>query len=293
MMGIAVRGGSAWRFDGPDRSPWALEQFVRERGPPGRRARRLLAAGRPEGIKQQRLMLTARSSPSPEVLAALPIFPLPNVVLLPGMMLPLNVFEPRYLQLVDHVLGEGQHIGVPLLRPRGERTPERRPAFEPVFGLGKLVSHLRLPDGRRLIRLEGLGRVQLVRELPQTHLFRQVEVAELPESPVLDRPALLALRAQIERLARLAGDDGEALRSLLALPDARVLLYAVTAFLPSLELLGGLDAASPAARRALVDLQQRSLAAESPEERLGFLVERTAALLRRLGEAHEATALLN
>lgn len=253
----------------------------------------MLAAGRPQGIKQQPLMLTARSSPSPEVLAELPIFPLPNVVLLPGMMLPLNVFEPRYLQLVDHVLEGGRHIGVPLLRPRGERTADARPAIEPVFGLGKLVFHTRLPDGRRLIRLEGLGRVHIVRELPQAHLYRQVEVELLPEAPLLDRPGLLLLRSQIEQLARLSGDDGEALRSLLALPDARVFLYAVTAFLPSLELLGGLDVASPAARRALVDLQQRSLAAETPEARLNFLIERTAALLNHLDEVPEAAALLN
>jgi Lon protease-like protein len=238
-------------------------------------------------------MLTARSTPPPEVLAALPIFPLPNVVLLPGMMLPLNVFEPRYLQLVDHALSEGQHIGVPLLRPRGERTVERRPAIEPVFGLGKLVFHMRLPDGRRLIRLEGLGRVRLVRELPLTHLFREVEVDPLPEPPVFDRPTLLLLRSQVERIARLSGEDGEALGSLLALPDPRILLYALTAFLPSLELLGGLDVASAAARRALIDLQQQSLAAESPDERLAFLVERTAALLRHLGAADEASLLLN
>lgn len=238
-------------------------------------------------------MLTARSSPSSEVLAELPIFPLPNVVLLPGTMLPLNVFEPRYLQLVDHVLEGGRHIGVPLLRPRGERTPDGRPAFEPVFGLGKLAFHTRLPDGRRLIRLEGLGRVRLVRELPQVHLYRQVEVEILPEPPVLDRPGLLLLRSQLEQLARLAGEDGEALRSLLALPDARVFLYAVTAFLPGLELLGGLDLASPAARRALVELQQQSLAAETPELRLNFLIERISGLLAHLTEEAEAAALLN
>ena len=238
-------------------------------------------------------MLTARSTPQPEVLAALPILPLPNVVLLPGMVLPLNVFEPRYLQLVDHTLDDGQHIGVPLLRPRGERNIERRPAIEPVFGLGKLVFHVRLPDGRRLIRLEGLGRVQLVRELPMTHLFRQVEVETLPEPPVFDRSTLLLLRSQVDRLARLSGDDGDALGSLLALPDARTLLYALTAFLPSLELLGGHDITSAAARHELVDLQQQSLAADSPEDRLSFLVERTGRLLRRLGESSEASILLN
>jgi hypothetical protein len=60
-------------------------------------------------------------SQSAQVLSSLPIFPLPNVVLLPGMVLPLNVFEPRYLELVDFVREHGQHIGVPLLRPPGRR----------------------------------------------------------------------------------------------------------------------------------------------------------------------------
>ncbi len=171
--------------------------------------------------------------------------------------------------------------------------PSASPAIEPVFGLGKLVFHLRLPDGRRLIRLEGLGRVQLVRELPMTNLFRQVEAAALPEPPVFDKSSLLLLRSQIERLARLSGDGGDALGSLLALPDPRILLYALTAFLPSLELMGGHDVASAAARRELVDLQQQSLAAETPEDRLTFLVDRTATLLRRLGEVSEASILLN
>ena len=77
------------------------------------------------------------------------------------------------------------------------------------------------------------------------------------------------------------------------LPDARILLYALTAFLPSLELLGGLDVGSAAARRELVALQQQSLAADTPDDRLGFLVERTAALLRQLDQASEAPVLLN
>lgn len=233
-------------------------------------------------------MLSASTTPEPKVLAALPIFPLPNVVLLPGMLLPLNVFEPRYLELVDHVLADGLHLGVPLLRPQGERTAERRAAFEPVFGLGKLVSHIRLPDGRRLIRLEGLGRVKLVHELPMQHLYRQVEVELLPEPYLFDKAGLAVLRAQVLRIAQLWGDEGEALQSLLALPDARILLYALTAFLPSLELLAGHDVASAAERRALIELQQRSLAAESAEDRLAFLTDHTATILGRLG--HQAAA---
>lgn len=238
-------------------------------------------------------MLSASSTPPPEVLAALPIFPLPNVVLLPGTALPLNVFEPRYLELVDHVLEHGHHIGVPLLRPRGERTADRRPPIEPVFGVGKLSFHVRLPDGRRLIRLEGLGRVRVVRELAMEHLFRQVEVVALPESLVSDRTALGVLRAQVEQLAHLWGEEGETLRSLLALPDPRIFLYALTAFLPSLGMLGGHDITAESSRRALIDQQQRSLDADGPDARVAYLSERLAAVLTHLSPQPAALDLLN
>lgn len=238
-------------------------------------------------------MLKADSIPDTEVLASLPVFPLPNVVLLPGMLLPLNVFEPRYLELVDFVRDHGQHIGVPLLRPGDERTVAGLPAFEPVFGIGKLVFHVRLPDGRRIIRLEGLGRVQVVHERPMTHLFREVTVAALDEPHPEDSEALAVLRAQIERIAQYCDEDGEALTSVLALPDARVLLYALTAFLPSLELLPRGQPDRLADRRALVDLQQQSLAAATPDERVRFLGERTTKILQRLARAAPSPNLLN
>lgn len=228
-------------------------------------------------------MLKVDSIPATEVLAALPVFPLPNVVLLPGMILPLNVFEPRYLQLVDYVRAHGQHIGVPLLRP-DERTAGGLPAFESVLGLGKLVAHATLPDGRRLIRLEGLGRVRVQREQPQTHLFREVDVVPLPEPYPHDREAVAILKAQVERISRYCGEDGAAaLASLLTLADTRVLLYALTAFLPSLELLVH-DPEAPVDREGLIEQQQRSLAAESADSRVDLLVARATAILGGLGE---------
>lgn len=214
----------------------------------------------------------------------LPIFPLSGVMLLPGGKLPLNVFEPRYLQLVDFVRAHGQHIGVPLLRPADEMTATGLPAFEQVFGLGKLVAHAKLPDGRRLIRLEGLGRVQVQREQPQTHLFREVDVVPLPEPYPQDREAVAVLKAQVERISRYCGEDGaSALASLLTLVDTRVLLYALTAFLPSLELLVH-DPEAPIDREALIVQQQRSLAAETADLRVALLVERATAILGGLSE---------
>ena len=234
-------------------------------------------------------MLKRETEPSPEVLAALPIFPLPNVVLLPGMVLPLNVFEPRYLDLVDHILPRGGHLGIPLLRPGYEADYDGRPAVEEVFGVGRLLSHLRLPDGRRFIRVEGLGRVRLVRELPPRHRFREVEAEPLGEPEPHDLHTLAVLRAHIERLSALCPQDGEMIRSLLALPDARVLTYAVSALLPSLDhLLAGPHAA---ARCPQVHQVQRALAAPTTDDRIHLLVERTGEALGRLRSA--SPSLLN
>lgn len=235
-------------------------------------------------------MLKANAVPSAQVLSSLPIFPLPNVVLLPGMVLPLNVFEPRYLELVDFVREHGQHIGVPLLRPHAAGEPGP-PPFEPIFGVGKLVFHLRLADGRRIIRLEGVCRVRTQREHPLTHSFREVGATALGEQRPLDSDAVGVLRAQVERIAQYCGDERESLGSLLGIADVRVFLYALTAFLPSLELMAAQDE-QLGDRRTLIELQQRSLAAETADLRVQFLAGRTRDILQRLATRVD-TRLLN
>ncbi|MBK8241203.1 MAG: LON peptidase substrate-binding domain-containing protein [Deltaproteobacteria bacterium] len=169
-----------------------------------------------------------------DVLTALPIFPLPNVVLLPGIVLPLNVFEPRYVDLVDHVIAHHRHVGVPLLRPGFERNYEGRCEVEPVFGIGRLLSHQRLPDGRRFIRLEGVRRVRALEELSCVTRFRQLQVELLPEESPDDDDRVEVLKAQLERISKsLPTDDQQLLNSVLMIPDARVLLYAIAAVMPT------------------------------------------------------------
>ena len=231
-------------------------------------------------------MLDPERIPSREVLSALPVFPLPNAVLLPGMVLPLNVFEPRYLEMVDHALENGEHLGVPLLQPGFENDYEGRPDFEPVFGVGKILSHLRLPDGRRFIRIEGLGRARMERELDNGRSFREVAADGLPERRP-DSPELTeVLKAQVERIAgTLEDDDGEMVRCVLRIPDARVLVYAVTAIIPTL----GLTLPDPPAERAgrcpHLDLQQQCLNAKDTDGRIRLLLERTSNICDVLGES--------
>jgi len=208
------------------------------------------------------------------------------------MVLPLNVHEPQYLELVDFVRTHGNYVGVPLLLPAAP-TGEA-PALAPVFGLGKLVFHVELDDGRRIIRLEGVGRVRTQRELPRNHAFRELTVTALTETYPTDPEPIAVLRAQVERIIHYCGEDGEGLHSLLSIHDERAFLYSLTAFLPSLELLVA-DAAEVADdERALVNLQQRSLAAETADERADFLIDRISRIVASLGHQFMSAAhLLN
>lgn len=96
---------------------------------------------------------------------ALPLFPLPRVVLLPHTLLPLHIFEPRYRALVDHCLASGGVFGIPRLKPNGPDC-EDCPPFELVMGLGRIVRHQPLPDGRSNIVVLGVGRARFRTELP-------------------------------------------------------------------------------------------------------------------------------
>ena len=237
-------------------------------------------------------MRNVHSIPGTDVLASLPVLPLPNVVLLPGMVLPLNVHEPQNLALVDFVRARGMFVGVPLLLPP---TPDDdAPRLAPVFGLGKLVFHVELADGRRIIRLEGVGRVRIQHELPRNRGFRELAVSPLVESYPTDSEPITVLKAQVERITQYCGEDCEGLQSLLSIRDQRSFLYSLTAFLPSLELLVCDEVEVTADERALVTLQQRSLAAETADDRARFLVQRTSEIVARLGaQFMSAARLLN
>ncbi len=228
-------------------------------------------------------MLDEESSPTPEVLAALAVFPLPNVVLLPGMVLPLNVFEPRYLALVDHVRRRGGFLGMPLLC-RDDGPDE---TFEPVFGLGRIVAHQRLPDGRRFVRVEGLGRARAVRELMPGVPFRRVQAVALQETPARQPRLRRILDAQLERIAgTLPRDDADVVRCVLQIADDRAYTYAVTAIMPALGLtVPDTDLRARDGRCGHLDLQQQCLAADTTDDRLRLLIARTAAITHVLSES--------
>jgi Lon protease-like protein len=130
----------------------------------------------------------------------IPIFPLPNAVLFPGVFLPLHIFEPRYRAMVADALRGDRVIGMALLRPGWESDYEGRP---PIFAIGcaGLVTHAeRLPDGRFDIVLKGLSRFRVVEEEPGRP-YRVARVEGLAEAAVdRDREALATGRRRLEAL---------------------------------------------------------------------------------------------
>jgi uncharacterized protein len=130
----------------------------------------------------------------------IPLFPLPNVVLFPGVFLPLHIFEERYRALTRDALAGDRIIGMTLLRPGFEGDYDGRPPIYPV-GCAGVISHSdRLPDGRFDIVLHGLSKFRIVEELTDGE-YRTARVEPLTE--VTDAPArrvIKEMRTRIENL---------------------------------------------------------------------------------------------
>ncbi len=113
----------------------------------------------------------------PEEVEALPtefaVFPLPGALLLPWGRLPLNIFEPRYLAMVEDALGAGRMFGMIQPDLRLPPAPEG-PALYHVGCLGRLTSFSETEDGRFLITLTGVARFAVARELPARRDYRRV-----------------------------------------------------------------------------------------------------------------------
>lgn len=120
-----------------------------------------------------------------------PLFPLPNAVLFPHAVMPLHIFEPRYRQMTADVLQGEQLIAMALLN--GQQESIEQPAIHPIAGLGRIIAHERLEDGRFLIVLRGVGRVRIVSEIISSQPYRigQLELCAdvAPVEPPFDRQA--------------------------------------------------------------------------------------------------------
>jgi uncharacterized protein len=125
-----------------------------------------------------------------------PVFPLAGAILLPSGNLPLNIFEPRYLEMTRDAMRTDRVIG--MIQPNGCGTPSK-PALYPVGCAGRITSFAETDDGRYLITLSGVCRYDIVEELAVSTPYRQVVAAfdrwqsdlQPPSPPDGLRPLLL------------------------------------------------------------------------------------------------------
>ena len=102
----------------------------------------------------------------------LPVFPLPGALLLPRADLPLNIFEPRYLEMISDALSGERMIGI--IQPRDDSDTAERPDLMKVGCAGRITSYAETPDGRMLVTLTGVSRFFIKSELTVDTGYRQV-----------------------------------------------------------------------------------------------------------------------
>src|SRR4029079_16048760 len=105
--------------------------------------------------------------------AIIPVFPLAGVILLPRAKLPLNIFEPRYLAMVDAAMHHYRVIG--MIQPRGAGADKaNNPPLTSVGCLGRITEYSETDDGRYLITLTGIARFQVSGERDSPTPYREV-----------------------------------------------------------------------------------------------------------------------
>ncbi|HZI66859.1 MAG TPA: LON peptidase substrate-binding domain-containing protein [Thermoanaerobaculia bacterium] len=128
----------------------------------------------------------------------IPIFPLPGVVLLPGTTLPLHIFEPRYRAMVADALSGDGTIGMAMLKPGWDESPDTPPIFA-VGGAGRIVEAEQLPDGRYDIVLSGDFRYRVLEESPPAP-YRVATVDRLVSTPFSSATRAAAVCSEAARL---------------------------------------------------------------------------------------------
>lgn len=150
-----------------------------------------------------------------EQLDRLAVFPLQSVVLFPHAVVPLHIFEPRYRQMVQHALENDTPIALAMI---ADGETGELPDLAPVAGVGRIIHHERLEDGRYNILLRGLMRVRLDHELPVDTLYRQMRAVALvdhvPDS-TLAHDTAETIRRCVFSLAAIHAKVGGALVNLM------------------------------------------------------------------------------
>ena len=104
----------------------------------------------------------------------IPIFPLSNFIIFPKATVPLNIFEPRYIDMINDSMKSNKIIG--MIQPKNSINEKNEPELHEVGCLGKIISFRETEDGRYLIDLKGLIRFQTIKEITTDKKYRIINV---------------------------------------------------------------------------------------------------------------------
>ena len=173
----------------------------------------------------------------PDISRAVPVFPLPEVVLFPHAHLPLHIFEPRYRRMIedvvtldprDRLLGMGT-----VMDEASDNTLGDPPVFN-IVGVGRVVDSNKLPDGRYIVVLQGIGRARLVRELDNGKPYREFMMEWVEETIASVASWRNGLATELKALALHAlREGGETFRELISNEsDLSALVDQISAYMP-------------------------------------------------------------
>ena len=103
----------------------------------------------------------------------IPVFPLSNFIIFPRTTVPLNIFEPRYIDMIDDAMKSNRIIG--MIQPK--KSDQNIPVLYNIGCAGKITSFNETDDGRYLIVLNGISRFKIVEELKNDKLYRECSVS--------------------------------------------------------------------------------------------------------------------
>ena len=104
----------------------------------------------------------------------IPVFPLSNFIIFPKTTVPLNIFEPRYIDMINDSMKSNKLIG--MIQPKKSSNNQLIPILHNIGCLGKIISFTETNDGRYLVELKGLIRFEIVREKDTSKKYREFEI---------------------------------------------------------------------------------------------------------------------
>ena len=223
--------------------------------------------------------MAGRMTLDQQQLQKLPMFPLPNVVLLPGGLLPLHIFEQRYRDMTRDLLAGPGLLAMARLRADTPADEAGQPAVYSTVGVGQVIASARLEDGRYNILVRGLCRAEVAEELVCDTLYRQVRAVPLDD---IDAEPMAVLRATQDKLLSLCDQLADSLEP--SGPQLRALIRSASSPGACADIVSAVLVADP-------DERQAQLENLDPGQRLERAIRHVDHILSALHESGEHSVL--